>query len=492
MAATEKRTRTAWLQVATVFVLAAVSLPWLVHPWFEARNDASIYVLVTQALLSGEGYTLLGEPFAVRPPGFVLFLCPWIAAVGARFDVLNLVVASTGVIAVTLLFAWARRRVGPWVAAGVSAALWFNPLFRELSNQVMSDVPGLALILGSLLLAESDACRVSTRRQWALGALIGVSTLVRTAGLFVLVGLWAARLTKGHRALPFPALLRVSAAVLVVLAPWAIRNRAVTLPVPAEQTHLHSYASGMFHEDKGDPRSPRLEWSDIAARVPGQLERTVTSIGSRFRDGADGPLAIGVGTLALVLALVVLAWRREAAEWMLLALLALVSVYFAFMPRLVLPLFVLSLVASAEVLQRGLSRALGARASLVVVALLAFTLAALDAIDGARDGERWRRRTESMESLATALEERFPPGTALATGVGWELGVHLEGHRVYSLLMAAQRGGVPALHALLERHAIQAVVLRRDSNDGKSLARGVRPVLSEREAFGDWVILSRP
>src|SRR5262245_10650790 len=81
------------------------SLPFLVHPWYAPSGDASLYIATSQALLAGEGYSYLGEPFVVRPPGFSLLLAPVLATRGLDFHALNLLVALCGLIAALLLFA---------------------------------------------------------------------------------------------------------------------------------------------------------------------------------------------------------------------------------------------------------------------------------------------------------------------------------------------------------------------------------------------------
>jgi hypothetical protein len=45
-------------------------LLWTVHPWYDATNDGSMYIATARALLAGEGYSYLGSPFLIRPPGF--------------------------------------------------------------------------------------------------------------------------------------------------------------------------------------------------------------------------------------------------------------------------------------------------------------------------------------------------------------------------------------------------------------------------------------
>ena len=50
--------------LATLVALALASLAWLVHPWFDAVNDAALYLLTAKALAAGEGYSYLGENLA--------------------------------------------------------------------------------------------------------------------------------------------------------------------------------------------------------------------------------------------------------------------------------------------------------------------------------------------------------------------------------------------------------------------------------------------
>ena len=76
------------------FALLAIgllaSLVWTVHPWYDPENDASMYVATARALVGGEGYSYLGMPFSMRPPGWPVLLAPLIATLGTSFLALNL------------------------------------------------------------------------------------------------------------------------------------------------------------------------------------------------------------------------------------------------------------------------------------------------------------------------------------------------------------------------------------------------------------------
>ena len=111
------------------------SLPWLVHPWYDASNDGSMYLVTARALAAGEGYSYLGEPFRVRPPGFSLLLAPLLATRGTDFAAVNLYVSFWGVAAVALLFVHLRSRVGAALAALIAVAVWLSPTFRALCSQ---------------------------------------------------------------------------------------------------------------------------------------------------------------------------------------------------------------------------------------------------------------------------------------------------------------------------------------------------------------------
>ena len=114
-----------WLAAAAL----AASLAYTVHPWFQSQADASLYVATARAIAAGEGYSYLGEPFVLRPPGLSLLMAPVIAARGVDFYALNLWVSSFGAAGVVLLALFSRPRLGTPLAlatAGVVLArgLW--------------------------------------------------------------------------------------------------------------------------------------------------------------------------------------------------------------------------------------------------------------------------------------------------------------------------------------------------------------------------------
>jgi hypothetical protein len=75
----------------------------------------------------GEGYSLVGVPFAIRPPGFAALIAPILALRGTDFFALNLFVALCGAVAVFLLFVLERPRLGTLLASFVAIAICSTP-----------------------------------------------------------------------------------------------------------------------------------------------------------------------------------------------------------------------------------------------------------------------------------------------------------------------------------------------------------------------------
>ena len=151
---------------AALALIVAASLTWLVHPNYEATvetNDASMYILSAQSILSGQGYGYLGQPFTIRPPGMSMLLAPILAWRGLDFGAMHLLIGLFGAVGVLFLFAWMRPRVGDAVAAALAVFVWLNPGYRHFWNQVMSDVPGMALTIALLLIGDDRTGAVPGR-----------------------------------------------------------------------------------------------------------------------------------------------------------------------------------------------------------------------------------------------------------------------------------------------------------------------------------------
>src|SRR5581483_2910098 len=184
---------TATWAAALVLVLCA-TIPWLVQRHWDAKPDAATYLLAARSLARGEGYRVMGEPYTLRPPGFSLALAPIVAWRGIDFEALNLAGEAFGVAAVALFFLLLAPRVGNECALAAALALELQPGFQQLCNQVLSDVPGLALALLALLAIRWSGRRPSIARDVVAGAAIALATWVRTANVLLVPALALERL----------------------------------------------------------------------------------------------------------------------------------------------------------------------------------------------------------------------------------------------------------------------------------------------------------
>jgi 4-amino-4-deoxy-L-arabinose transferase-like glycosyltransferase len=458
-----------------LIVTALVSLIWWVQDVFDPEHDACMYIEVTRSLLAGQGITLLGEPFGVRPLVFPLLLAPLMAAVGTHVFALNLFVSLLGVACVGLLFVHTRSRLGIPVALALSALAWRNPGFRSLCNQIMSDVPGMALALGCLLL-ERFWRNQGPSRSLLLGVLIGLAALVRTMNLMLLPAiLLAARARSGGQRVTRLAALRMILGTVLVGSPWVVRNVQADFKVPSEQTFIHSYGAGMFHRDARDPSSDRVPLIEVAARVPVQLSKTFLTLGSRLGSGCPSAPAAWFGALVILSTVLVAARRREPAEFLCLAMLGVISIYFAYDGRLVLPLFLLGLPALAEASIATLSRVgLGKRRSTWAVALGLVGLGLAD-VQWIPDVELLEAHALGIESVVEHIEAQVPVGASIGVRIGGELGVYMADRSVYSLHSVTRQGSWSLLEAFLLERGIDYCVFHEPKRAGlPASASGLR------------------
>ena len=490
-----------------LFVLMlVVSLGSVVHSWFEPVRDASIYISTARSLLAGDGYSYLGLPFITRPPGFSLLIAPVIGLFGTSFKVLNLYVSLFGVGAVVFFYLLVKPRLG-WVPAlAASLLLWFNPGFRRLSNEIMSDVPGLAAVLLCLLVARWASRAPSWRREIVLGTLIGLSIYVRSISVLLLPAIVVSRFAGGSEGGQSPwrferaklkLLIPLVLATLAVALPWAIRNRAVRSTIPMDQVAVYDYASAMWHQDFGDPGSPLLPWSSVLERVPKRAHEIADGLGSRLRDGipfarakiVEVRLEAGVVAAFLLAGLSYCLLRyRGAGEFFAFGNLAVLLIYFDFRARLLLPLFVIAL-ASTALMVRDLVRSVASprlAESLVVLALLALTV--LD-FEPRQDWKQIEWQHRSLSARAEAVLLAVAPETRLATALGFYDTVFLE-RPVYSLSLAVRRGGsVSAVEEVIDRYQVETLILSTNDSNERTILDFVRKRYPDEVRIADDLFL---
>lgn len=460
-------------RVLLVLLVAGMlaSLPFLVHDFWDPRPDAARYLLAARSLADGDGYAVMGEPFRLRPPGFSALLAPLVAWRGFDFLALNAFVSLFGVLAVAMLYLLLVPRTGAIVAFAVAALVWLNPQLQELSNQVMSDVPALALALLFLVLLRRANTRPSLRRDLPLVLVLAAAIYVRSSNLllvpaFVLdraCALWLGRAAGAPRVAPPRGgaafvrnrILLPLAIVLVLYLPWLL---APSFTSRYDSPDLHSYGTAFLNTDPNDPDAPALGVAGWRARVADNATAYAAMFASSMttrRPSALAPVAAGLGVVALLVALV---RRREAPEWFALGSAAVLVVYYVAALRLLLPVWVLAVAALADTTLWLVARVVARRSAELVVAAL--VLAAIVLAPSGGDPTLARAESDSMRAAAAHLAQTVAPGEAIGGDVGAVYALLLD-RPVYSLRPLTRRGQDEELQRLLDAHRIVAVVASR-------------------------------
>ena len=498
--------RGARIALAALVALALASTPllWMgsYAPTLLSGGDGAIYILCAESLLAGEGYTYLGEPFIIRPPGFSVLLAPLLAAFGRDWTLLTLAVWLSGIAGLAGVFAYFRPRLGTGVALAAAAVLFLNTFYLLAANQIMSDVPALAALFGCLLLERRGRQRPGLAVDLGLGVAIAAATYLRSVHLLLLPALTLARVfafTTGRpggtergtwREVPrhfARRILPVIAVAVLALLPWKVRESRSAPEGVAELTKLHSYSVALLHTDPADPDSPRVGLADIAERFAERSADIAGTLGSRLvsEDPTTARTILAVLALAALVGAAIA--RRGTGEWFALGTLAVVSIYFGFMNRLMLPVFFLLVPAIADAAVWLLRRALRpelARGTAAAL-LLAWATFDYDPIESYKATMRKDYR-EFLETCAV-LERSFPEGRTLAASRASHYCLELD-RPVLSHSWPMARVGEAGTIDFLERHGVAGLVLNGARRADRRLAEALGPRLEQVGKVGPYRI----
>lgn len=227
-----------------------------------AFDDPDNYLPLARSVAAGQGFVLNGRPTAYRPPLYPILLAPIVRVLGDRPDlgiaVLHLILGA----ATVGLTALAARRwgVSPWRAAAAAWIVALDPVLAWQARSVMTETPSAALV-AAILASLADPRRKSDVLS---GVLLGLAGLCRPsllpAGLLTLPAL--AALADGLVWARLRRALVISAVVLVVLAPWALRN-ALLFGEPVWATTHGGYTLALANNE--------VYYRDVLLGPPGRV-----------------------------------------------------------------------------------------------------------------------------------------------------------------------------------------------------------------------------
>jgi hypothetical protein len=166
-------------------ILYAASLPYYDVGWL---GDDAIYIEGARALFQGRYVALYDPQMPVQtqfPPGYPLFLMPFVQIVGSHWELLKIPSLLLTLLSVFMLWklleGWTSRSV-QWAATVLFA---LNPNTLKYSATVMSEP---LYVFSSLtvcwLFRKSLERKKALGIEWVLGGVIGWTAIVRTIGVF--------------------------------------------------------------------------------------------------------------------------------------------------------------------------------------------------------------------------------------------------------------------------------------------------------------------
>lgn len=337
--------------------------------------DDAWYVLLAQAIASGQGYHLINAPtpemaavLPSSPPGFALVLAV-VTMFGGAFPanvVLLKAVSIAAMLAVgaTAIAYYRDRAIPAPFAVTLALIVVLTPAFVFFATSTVMSEPLFTL---AQLVAVVFVAR---KRPVLSGVAAGVAVLIRSAGLPLLAAAVLWYLVRRERR----AALQFGVTALLVLLPWAIYARANATPLPQRLAHggahVFTYSEQFWMVRAGDVQSGSITAADLPARAwhslydifgrdtgaivlpqlyraPSESGEETLSVGGQRSTISTGSMGNTTGTLVVSLLLSALSligfvhrWRQGAHVADYLVPLALVPIvffpHFAF--RFVLPM----------------------------------------------------------------------------------------------------------------------------------------------------------
>src|SRR3954466_6504271 len=215
--------------------LAIRTAATLRHRSYPVIGDALTFHLEGGHLAHGEGFRRIFEdvPTAEHPPLFICLLAAFTLLGAGGILAQQLLLGVVGATTVVLVGLLGRRVAGERAGLIAAAVAAVHPLLWLADGALMSESLYGPFVVAALLAACAYAGARTAARAALVGALLGLAALTRGEALLLVPILALAVLARA----PLPGRVRLAhlgalvGAVVLVLAPWSIRN-ALTFEEP--------------------------------------------------------------------------------------------------------------------------------------------------------------------------------------------------------------------------------------------------------------------
>ncbi len=473
-----------------------------VEPDWRPEWDSAMYLLTARALALGEGYTYLGDPFFLRPPGMAWLLSLVMENGVFQAEAVNRLVMGSAILAGFAVFFGLRSLHSRGAAVVLTALTVTSPGFVALFNRVMSEFPYLALtFVGIGLFERSKGPRPGARWLAIVAAFCLAGALaLRSIGLLLIPGMLLSR-SQATESTHGQLLRRGVAPVLLIALslPWFLHAQQAEqqAEAPSHQMLNFSYTTSMFHVDPRNPESPWISVNHFVDRLQDNGQALFHDLGWCVFRSKHG--AVGMALALLVAVGFGICWRRGATlfEWLTVFYTALLLTYFTNAFRLFLPLVPLAYrylwVAVSTGLDKLTSGSIPApRLALLAVPLFVGNLVFFQdslagdfpLVRGTRTIALWQKPplVQDLQAVSQWIEENTPEDAVLLASSA-PMYSALTGRKVFTYRFAEG----DRLPALLEEWQPQYVIFDGQSPKLQSL---VTPVV--QRSFQNWVLTPRP
>lgn len=276
-------------------------------------GDNIRYLILAEALLSGQGYRDIHEPSSpphtLYPPGFPILLIPFLFLFNNHYPLLNtlpLILASLSVLIFFHFLKIEGKEKSPFFLFAPLFLLSLSPIFLEYSHTLLSEMPFLFFTLLAFYLFQRYEIKPSPLLLIFTFLSLIFSLFIRPAGIGILPAFFLYFLSKKR----YKELIILIGLFLIFFLPYFLRN-----------THLGKgtvYLEAFTYKNPYNPEEGKIGWAEYLARFGKNFYLYNFLVFSQilFPYHLPSPLLFLFGLFSLILIIIAIAQKLRKKEFL--------------------------------------------------------------------------------------------------------------------------------------------------------------------------------
>lgn len=287
-------------------------------------NDDAAYILLAKALIQNEGYVSIQFPHSplhrLYPPGFPIFLTPFVAIAGKNYELLKWVTIITTAAGILFCYFLFKSKLPRFFLWSLLIFLSTNTFIMVRSISVMSDLLFLLLsICFFIILSRYETKNPHSLFSLLLGCIVMISATVRVVGFLLIIPI----ILSG---------LRLKDAKLII---YGLLPATILLVAASSNGWLEAYSTF--------PSTPLfLKVNILKENLAYYLSEIIkTILGEHLMELPLNKIRIFLWLLYIPIGIgFILHWKKEEKTWGIYCLIYLITISFFSLrdPRLLLPI----------------------------------------------------------------------------------------------------------------------------------------------------------